>query len=60
MTDTSGTISFLAGDVPADWNSAANANLYTDLNAPQQMPAFLGATIYPILDPGGAERRCRA
>jgi uncharacterized protein (TIGR02600 family) len=51
LTDSSGSMAFLTGDVPVDWNSAANENLYVDLNAPQQMSAFLGTTVYPILDP---------
>jgi uncharacterized protein (TIGR02600 family) len=51
MTDTTGNLGFLAGDVPADWNSAANQNLYTDLNEPQQTPGLAGEAIYPILDP---------
>jgi uncharacterized protein (TIGR02600 family) len=51
MTDTSGALDFLATDVPADWNSAANRSVYTDLNAPAQMPGFLGRAIYPIFDP---------
>jgi uncharacterized protein (TIGR02600 family) len=48
MIDTSGTTSFLASDVPSDWNSTANASVYTDLNTPVQ-PLF-GNAIYPILD----------
>jgi len=51
MTDTSGTLNFLAMDVPADWNSAANKSFYTDLNTPEQTPGLLGQSIYPILDP---------
>jgi uncharacterized protein (TIGR02600 family) len=51
MTDTSGSLGFLAGDVPVDWNSAANQNLYTDLNQAQSTPGLFGAAIYPILDP---------
>ncbi len=50
MTDTSGALDFLATDVPADWDSSANQNLYTDLNAPQRTPGLLGKSIYPILD----------
>lgn len=48
MIDTSGTLDFLAAEVPDDWDSTANAGVYTDLNAPVQ-PLF-GAAIYPILD----------
>jgi len=51
MADPSGTLAFLAADIPADWNSTANQNLYTDLNAPQRTPGLLGDLIYPILDP---------
>jgi uncharacterized protein (TIGR02600 family) len=51
LVDTSGTLTFLASDVPADWNSTASQNLYTDLNAPQQTPGLFGRPIYPILDP---------
>jgi uncharacterized protein (TIGR02600 family) len=49
-TDSSGGIGFLAADVPADWNSTANQNLYVDLNAPVSA-GFLAASVYPILDP---------
>jgi uncharacterized protein (TIGR02600 family) len=48
MIDTSGGVSFLASDVPAAWNSTANASVYTDLNAP--VTSFPGGTLYPILD----------
>ena len=48
MIDTSGGLTFLAGDVPSDWNSTTNASVYTDLNAPVQ-PLF-GDPIYPILN----------
>ena len=48
MTDTSGSMAFLASEVPADWNSSANAGVYIDLNAPIQ--PLLGSAIYPILD----------
>jgi type II secretory pathway pseudopilin PulG len=48
MIDTSGSLAFLATDVPPDWNSTANQNVYTDLNAPLE-PLF-GSPIYPILD----------
>ncbi len=54
MTDTSGTLGFIASDVPADWNSSAKINLYTDLNAPQQTTGLMGLPgnlIYPVLDP---------
>jgi uncharacterized protein (TIGR02600 family) len=51
MVDASGGVSFLANDVPADWNSTANESVYVDLNTPAQPPVFLGAPIYPILDP---------
>jgi uncharacterized protein (TIGR02600 family) len=51
MIDTSGTLDFLATDVPGDWNSAANRSVYTDLNAPQQTPGLLDRSFYPILDP---------
>jgi len=51
MTDTSGTLAFLATDVPANWNSTANQSFYTDLNAPVQTPGLFGQSIYPILDP---------
>ena len=54
MIDTSGTLAFLATDVPATWNSTANQNAYTDLNAPAQTSAFLSQTVYPILDPTAA------
>jgi uncharacterized protein (TIGR02600 family) len=47
MTDTSGTLAFLATDVPAGWS--AQPDLYTDLNAPS--PTSDGSSIYPILDP---------
>ena len=49
LTDSSGNLNFLSSDVPADWNSTANANLYVDVNAPQQTSSAL---VYPILDPG--------
>lgn len=52
MNDTSGTLGFLAGDLPADW--ASTPNLYTDLNAPVQAGLFAGK-FYPILDPGAAD-----
>ena len=48
MTDTSGTLAFLAGDVPANWSTTPS--LYTDLNAPAQTPGLFGQSIYPILD----------
>jgi uncharacterized protein (TIGR02600 family) len=48
MIDTSGSLAFLATDVPPDWNSTANQSVYTDLNAPLE-PLF-GSPIYPILD----------
>jgi uncharacterized protein (TIGR02600 family) len=51
LVDTGGTLAFLANDVPADWNSTANQNLYTDLNTPQETPGLFGQPIYPILDP---------
>jgi len=51
MIDTSGTLTFLSNDVPADWNSTANRNAYTDLNTPVQTSSFFGTTLYPILDP---------
>jgi len=51
LIDTSGTLGFLADDIPSDWNSAARKSFYTDLNAPQQTPGLLGRTLYPILDP---------
>lgn len=51
MIDTSGNLNFLAGDVPADWNSVANQNLYTDLNQAQTTPGLFGSSIYPVLDP---------
>jgi len=54
MADTSGTLTFLTTDVPADWNSTANQSFYTDLNSPTQTSSFLGQTIYPILDPAAA------
>jgi hypothetical protein len=47
MTDTSGTLAFLATDVPANWSSTPNQ--YTDLNSPAQTTG--GQSIYPILDP---------
>jgi uncharacterized protein (TIGR02600 family) len=51
LTDTSGNLGFLAGDVPADWNSTANQNLYTDLNTPVQTSGASSQALYPILDP---------
>jgi uncharacterized protein (TIGR02600 family) len=51
MVDTSGNLNFLSGDVPGDWNSNANQNLYTNLNQAQMTPGLFGASIYPILDP---------
>ncbi len=51
LVDTSGNLSFFADDVPADWNSTANQNLFTDLNQAQTTPGLFGALIYPILDP---------
>ncbi len=48
MTDTSGAMTFLAADVPANWNAPSNASVYTDLNAPVQNLA--GTNLYPILD----------
>ena len=51
MTDMSGTLDFLATDVPAAWNSKATQSVYTDLNAPQRTPGFQSRVIYPILDP---------
>jgi uncharacterized protein (TIGR02600 family) len=51
MIDASGGLAFLNGDVPADWDSAAKESFYVDLNAPAQPAVFLGAPIYPILDP---------
>jgi uncharacterized protein (TIGR02600 family) len=50
MIDTSGSLAFLPGEIPPDWNSTANQNVYTDLNAPMQ--ALFGTPIYPILDAG--------
>ncbi len=47
MTDTSGSVAFLAADVPVDWNS--EPALYTDLNAPVQTAG--GAAVYPIFEP---------
>jgi uncharacterized protein (TIGR02600 family) len=47
MVDTSGTVAFLASDVPANWSSMPSA--YTDLNAPSVTAS--GATVYPIFDP---------
>ncbi len=47
MVDTSGTVTFLASDVPANWSS--EPDLYTDLNAPSVTSS--GATNYPIFDP---------
>jgi hypothetical protein len=46
MIDTSGTLAFLAGDIPANWSSTPNQ--YTDLNSPAQTTS---GPIYPILDP---------
>lgn len=51
MIDRSGTLDFLGGEIPADWNSAENRSRYTDLNAPVQTPGLAGQSIYPILDP---------
>ena len=48
MIDKSGGVSFFATDVPADWNSNANASVYTDLNASLQ--TLSGTALYPILD----------
>ena len=50
LTDSSGNLNFLSTDIPANWNSASEQNLYVDLNEPQ-MASFFGTTIYPILDP---------
>jgi uncharacterized protein (TIGR02600 family) len=47
LVDRSGSLGFLATDVPANWSSTPNQ--YTDLNAPAQTAG--GETIYPILDP---------
>jgi uncharacterized protein (TIGR02600 family) len=51
LVDTSGNLNFLAGDVPSNWNTTTNQNLYTDLNQPQITPGLFGTAIYPILDP---------
>ncbi len=47
MTDTNGTLAFIASDVPANWSS--QPALYTDLNAPVQTSS--GQSVYPIFDP---------
>ncbi len=47
MTDTSGSVAFMAADVPANWSS--EPALYVDLNMPAQTAT--GQTIYPIFDP---------
>ena len=52
LTDSSGSVNFLAADVPATWNSTGNQNLYVDLNAPTSTSLFSGTALYPILDPG--------
>jgi uncharacterized protein (TIGR02600 family) len=50
MVDASGTLGFLASDVPADWSTRPNE--YTDLNAPAlTTTGTLTQSIYPILDP---------
>ncbi len=49
MVDTSGTVGFLATDVPDNWS--AEPSQYTDLNAPVQLPGASSPLIYPILDP---------
>ena len=51
MIDVTGTLAFLTSEVPADWNSSANRNAYTDLNTPVQTSSFFGQVIYPILGP---------
>lgn len=52
MIDKSGSLTFLAGDVPSDWNS--KPALYTDLNAPARSRSLFGSPVYPILDPAAA------
>ena len=47
MTDTNGTVAFMATDVPSNWSS--EPTLYTDLNSPVQTVS--GQTVYPIFDP---------
>jgi hypothetical protein len=47
LVDRSGSLGFLATDVPANWSSTPAQ--YTDLNTPAQTAG--GETIYPILDP---------
>jgi len=46
MIDSSGSLAFMAEDVPANWSSETNQ--YTDLNAPVKTAS---GPIYPILDP---------
>jgi uncharacterized protein (TIGR02600 family) len=47
MTDTSGSVAFMATDMPTNWSS--EPALYTDLNAPVQTST--GESVYPIFDP---------
>jgi uncharacterized protein (TIGR02600 family) len=47
MTDTSGSLGFMAADVPTNWNS--EPAFYVDLNAPAETAT--GQTNYPIFDP---------
>jgi len=47
MTDTSGGIAFMSGDVPSNWSS--QPTLYVDLN--RQAITASGQTNYPIFDP---------
>ena len=54
MIDTSGSVAFLSSEIPSDWNSTANASVYTDLNAP--MSSSPGNSLYPILDAGAVNK----
>lgn len=46
-------IANLSTEVPADWSSPANANLYTDLNQPVTVNnGVTPSQHYPIIDPG--------
>ena len=47
MTDTTGTLAFIAGDVPSNWSTLPSQ--YTDLNAAAQNTS--GSSFYPIVDP---------
>ena len=53
MTNTTGSLAFLATDVPANWNS--QPQLYTDLNASALSSG--GQMVHPILEPGAVTAR---